>query len=99
MGILSGLVAIIPYIGTIVQGVETLFGSGNGTTKKNAALAMAGAGLNIYGTASNDANVANATNQAAFMTALGNLIDDVVAVYNAVGVFEHGTPNTSSTKS
>lgn len=84
LGIASG---ILPLVGSVVQGVESLFGHGSGAQKKQAAIGMVQAGLQIAGEVTGNQNIAVGTPQ--FLNDLGNAIDSIVAVYNDLGVFTH----------
>lgn len=84
MSFLSSLVGVLPFVGAIVQGIEALFGHGDGATKKSAAIQAVQAGLGAFG-AVTGADVANSS----LAADLGNLIDAAVAVYNDLGIFTH----------
>lgn len=87
MGFLSSVIGVLPFVGSIVQGIEALFGHGNGADKKAAAIQAVQAGLGAYSAVSG-VSTANSNLPAD----LGNLIDAAVAVYNDLGIFTHATP-------
>lgn len=84
MGIIGTIVGVLPFVGGIVQAVESLFGHGNGASKKQAAMSGAQSILDAFGGVTG-ANVAGST----LAADLGKLIDATVAVYNDLGVFTH----------
>lgn len=84
MGIIGSIVGVLPFVGGIVQAVESLFGAGNGASKKQAAMSGAQSILDAFGSVSG-ANVTGST----LAADLGKLIDATVAVYNDLGVFTH----------
>lgn len=86
MGIIGTIVGVLPCVGGIVQAVESLFGHGNGATKRQAAMSGAQSILDAFG-AVTGANVAGST----LAADLGKLIDATVAVYNDLGVFTHAS--------
>lgn len=91
MSFLSTLAGVLPFVGSIVQGIEALFGQGNGSQKKSAAISAVQAGLGAYG-AVTGADVSNSS----LPTDLGALIDAAVAVYNDLGIFTHSAVTTSA---
>ena len=84
MGIVRTIVGVLPFVGGIVQSIESLFGHGNGATKKQAALTSIQAILGAYGGVTG-ANVANSN----LVNDVGLLIDATVTVYNDLGIFVH----------
>lgn len=93
MGFLKSIVGILPFVGGIVQAVESLFGHGNGASKKQAAMSGVQSTLDAFGSVTG-ANVSGST----LAADLGKLIDATVAVYNDLGIFTHGAaaPATST---
>lgn len=91
MSFLSTLASVLPFVGSIVQGIEALFGHGNGAQKKSAAISAVEAGLGAYG-AVTGADVSSSS----LPTDLGALIDAAVAVYNDLGIFTHSAGVTST---
>lgn len=89
-GIALGLLSVAPQLvqGVIgvVHSVERIFGAGKGSDKKQAALALSGDLLNIYSTSAPALGLTGA-GSSDVNTALGHLIDSIVAFYNATGVF------------
>lgn len=85
MKILFVILRVVPFVGGIVQSIESLFGKGNGTTKKQAAMTVVTQLLAAAGAVDPAVGVAGT----ALESALSGLIDAVVAFYNAAGVFEH----------
>lgn len=89
MGVLTTIIGVLPYVGSIVQGIESLFGHGGGGDKKQAAMGAISAGLNVYSSITgNRAVVADAPT---LESHIGQLIDAVVLVYNDLGIFTHGS--------
>lgn len=88
MGILAGVLNIVPFIGSIVHAVEGIFGKGNGTAKKQAAMTLATSGLGAY-SAFIQGDTGQVKDVTAINAAISALIDDSVAFYNALGVFKH----------
>lgn len=84
MSFLSSLVGVLPFVGSIVQGIEALFGHGSGADKKAAAIQAVQAGLGAYSAVSGVS-----TSNSNLPADLGALIDAVVAVYNDLGIFTH----------
>lgn len=91
MSFLSTLAGVLPFVGSIVQGIEALFGHGNGAQKKSAAISAVQAGLGAYG-AVTGADVSSSSLPAD----LGALIDAAVAVYNDLGIFTHSAGTAST---
>lgn len=88
LGLLAAAPQIIQGITGVVHAVERIFGHGQGGSKKQAALAMSSDLLNIYSAIAPTAGLTGAgTSQVE--SALSNLIDSIVAFYNASGVFVH----------
>lgn len=84
MGIFGLIVGILPLVTSVVQSVETIFGGGNGARKKDAATSMIADALNI-------ANVVHpypAFRSSELMEGISQIIDGVVKVMNATGVFK-----------
>ena len=78
------VIGILPFINTIVTGIEGLFGHGNGTAKKQAALNSATAILGALGVV----YPAAAKITPEIEQVLSRLIDDVVAAKNIFGEFK-----------
>jgi len=70
----------IPFIETIVNGVESIFGSGNGPQKLDAAVSAALAALGIY------AQTTGKTLPASFQSDLQAAINSIVKVKNDLGL-------------
>lgn len=91
-GIALGLLAVAPQLITgvtsVVHSVERIFGKGSGEQKKTAAIAMSSDLLNIFSTVAPSLGMTGAGTSEA-QTAISNLIDAIVAFYNATGVFVH----------
>lgn len=88
MGILAGILNVIPYVGSIVQAIEGLFGKGNGTAKKEAAMTLVTSGLGSY-SAFVQGSTGAVKDTTAVNTAVSKLVDDTVELYNALGIFTH----------
>ena len=69
----------ISLIPSLVQGVEGLYGAKTGEQKREAAIAIVGAAINV-GDAAEGKQIVDAT---AFTAALGTIVDGVVACLNA----------------
>lgn len=84
MGLLSTIIGIVPLVIDTVKTVETFFGAGNGSQKKQAVLSAVQDTTNIYdklrGTNASSGDVT---------AAISELIDAVVKLNNALGVFTH----------
>ena len=91
MGLLKTIVGVLPFAGGIVQAVESLFGHGDGATKKQAALSGVQSILAAFGSVTG-ADVSNST----LAADLGKLIDATVAVYNDLGIFTHANKSTTA---
>lgn len=90
LGLMDEVPTIVSGVTGIVHAVESLFGKGNGTAKKAAALSALSSAIAIYdGTAPVISNKAPLV-QSSALAAVSNLIDDVVALSNALGIFQHG---------
>jgi hypothetical protein len=91
-GILGAITGAVPLIETIVDGVESLFGSGNGQSKLDAATNAALAALGIY------AQTTGKTLPAGFQADLQAAINAIVKVKNDLGLLlPHSTPAPATT--
>jgi hypothetical protein len=89
LGLLTEAPAIVSGVASMVHGIEGLFGKGNGAAKKAAVQAAVSGAVSAY----NAVPAAGVTklptiNAPDFQAALGQLIDAIVNVYNALGVFK-----------
>jgi len=83
-----GIFTIIPMIASIISNVETIFGGGNGGKKKDAVVAAVTDILNIAQTVHPNSITANSSE---FMAGLAQVIDGIVRINNATGLFKHST--------
>lgn len=90
MNLFAIITAVIPYAIDVVKHVETFFkgSKATGETKRQAAVALVGDAIDTLGVTSGVDTNSEAT---AVQTALGNMVDSIVAVFNATGVFSHKT--------
>ena len=84
MGILGLALGLLPLVTNVVSGVEKLFGSGNGSVKKQAATAMIADALNIANTVHPNPKFINSE----LMEGISQIIEGVVKVMNATGAFQ-----------
>ncbi len=91
LGILPEMPNIITSVVGIVGAVESLFkpNKKQGPTKKDAAMAMIEDLLNLYGSAETVVPKLPQVNTSDMNAALSQIIDGVVALNNAIGVFTH----------
>ncbi len=90
--VVTAVPAVLPYLGAIITSCEHLFAHkpGSGPQKKQAALAMAQAGLGVLtGLESTPGTPLAGSSLAAD---LGKLIDDTVQVLNDMGALHHQVP-------
>lgn len=78
--ILGDLTGVVPLIETVVNGIEGLFGSGNGASKLDAATSAALAALGIY------AQITGKTLPDGFQADLQAAINAIVKVKNDLGL-------------
>ena len=83
MAIIGLVTGLLPLITSTVQAVEGIFGAGNGATKKQAATAAIADILNI----ANSVRPTAALQSSAMMEGIGEVIDGIVKILNATGVF------------
>ena len=69
-------IALLP---SVIQGIESLYGAKTGQQKREAAIAIAGAAINVVDAAESKTIV----DPAKFTAALGIIVDGVVACLNA----------------
>jgi hypothetical protein len=69
-------VALLP---AVIQGIETLYGAKTGVQKRDAAIAIVGAAINV----ADAAEAKTIVDPAKFTAALGVIVDGVVACLNA----------------
>jgi len=93
LGLLSVAPSLVQGVIGVVHSVERIFGAGKGADKKQAAVAMSSDLLNIYSTVAPALGLTGA-GSSEMQTALSNLIDSVVAFYNASGVSKSETGNS-----
>jgi hypothetical protein len=88
LGLLANAPAIVPALVDSVHMVERLFGKGNGATKKQAVMNIAGDLLNTYAKAAPEFGLTGA-GTSEVNAAMGNLVEAIVVFYNAAGLFSH----------
>lgn len=81
-----GFLALIPFVMSTVQHIESIFGPKTGTQKKDAAVAAVSDVLNIFNTIQPGGKTVNSSQM---MEGIGEVIDGVVKVMNATGQFTH----------
>ena len=69
-------IALLP---SVIQGIETLYGAKTGTQKREAAIAIVGSAINVVDATQSKVIV----DPAKFTTALGVIVDGIVACLNA----------------
>jgi len=69
-------IALLP---SVIQGIETLYGAKTGTQKREAAIAIVGSAINVVDATQSKVIV----DPAQFTTALGVIVDGIVACLNA----------------
>lgn len=79
------ILGLLPAIPHIVLGIEKLFGHGNGSSKKQAAMAALGDMVNIFGQMGGSTTSANSD----VMTYLDELIESTVKLFNSNGTLTH----------
>lgn len=96
LAVLGSAPTIIQGISGLVHGIESLFGKGNGAAKKAAviqafqgAVGAYNAGLTAAQTADPKIKLPQVSNET--VSAMGNLVDSIVAFFNAVGIFTHAS--------
>lgn len=96
LAVLGAAPTIIQGISSLVHGIENIFGHGNGKAKKQAVVnAFQGAATaynaGVAAVEGVDPKVTLPSIDATSIEALGNLVDAIVAFYNATGIFSHST--------
>lgn len=89
LGLLTQAPTIIHGVVSLVHGIESIFGKGNGAAKKAAVLSVFQGGAGIEAAIAESApglKLPNFSGDA--LKALSNLIDDIVAFNNAMGIFQ-----------
>lgn len=88
LGLLTAAPTIVQGISSLVHGIEHLFGKGSGSAKKAAVLSAFQGGIEAYNAVASAATglklppVSGDTEKA-----FGDLVDAIVAFYNATGIF------------
>jgi hypothetical protein len=85
MGFLSKLLKAIAFLPAIITGVEPLFGSGNGTQKKDAAVSLIGTIVGVSESIASKDIIDNGM----FQEGLKQAIDGVVKMLNASIWYKH----------
>ena len=89
LGLLSAAPTIITGISSLVHGIENLFGKGNGQAKKAAVLSAFNGGIQAYQAAAGALPSLNLPKMSGETeTAFSQLVDAIVAFYNATGIFQ-----------
>ncbi len=83
MGFATILIGLLPFITSTVKAVEGIFGAGNGTQKKQAAVAAISDVLNIF----NSVHPSVSFQSSDLMAGVAEVIDGVVKILNATGEF------------
>lgn len=99
LAVLGAAPTIIQGISGLVHGIESLFGHGNGQAKKAAvvqaftgAIGAYNAGVGAASTADAKLKLPQISNDT--VKAMGDLVDAIVAFYNATGIFTKSTPTS-----
>lgn len=92
LGLLTAAPTIIQGVASLVHGIEHLFGKGSGAAKKAAVMSAFQGGIEAY---NGVAGVATGLKLPAISSdaqkAFGDLVDAIVAFYNATGIFSGAT--------
>ena len=97
LAVLGAAPTIIQGVAGLVHGIENLFGHGNGAAKKAAVVQAFNGAVGAYNAGATAAETANPKLKLPVLSddtvkAMSALVDAIVAFYNAVGIFTHGTP-------
>jgi len=81
-----GFLALMPFVLSTIQHVESIFGPKTGVQKRDAVTAAVSDVLNIFNTIQPGGKTVNSSDM---MAGIGEIIDGVVKVMNATGQFTH----------
>ncbi len=99
LGLLSEAPAMVSGVAAMIHGIEGLFGKGNGKAKKAAVLGAVSGAVSAYNAVpASGVTKLPSIDAPDFQAALANLIDAIVEVYNALGVFRHPTATPAPAK-
>jgi hypothetical protein len=96
LAVLGAAPTIIQGITSLVHGIENIFGKGNGQAKKQAVLQAFQGAVGAYNAGLGAASAVDPKIKLPQISddtikAMSNLVDAIVAFYNAVGIFTHSS--------
>lgn len=94
LALIGSAPTLIQGIASLIHGVENIFGHGSGAAKKAAVVQAFQAATATYNSIAGDVTLVSGkqklpTFDDASIAAMGDLVDAIVAFYNATGLFTH----------